>query len=102
MSTTTKQIGNVIVTTDDDKGTIRITSAKPCEPLGIDHEESTAKRIGKTAAYLAIIAIPVSLVGIASYCISWLVMAPSDAGGVACGISLAVYPVTAVLAIERE
>lgn len=102
MSTTTKQIGAVIVTTDDDKGTIRIKSAMPCEDIGIDQPESTAKRIGKAVAYLGIIAIPVSLVGIATYCVSWLVISPIDAGGIACGVSLAIYPVTAVLAIERE
>ena len=102
MSTTTKQIGAVIIATDDDKGTIRIKSATPCEDVGIDQPESTAKRIGKAIAYLTIIAIPVSLVGIMTYCVSWLAMSPSDATGVACGVSLAIYPVTAVLAIERE
>lgn len=46
MNETTKQIGSVIVTTNDGAGTIKIESAVECEPLGIDNA-STSREINK-------------------------------------------------------
>lgn len=103
-TTTTKRIGNVIVTTDNEAGTIRIESAVELEPIGIndDELESMARRFSNAAYYFASVVFPTACFSFSGFCLSLLVMTPGDACGAACVAGIATYPVTAVLAIGNE